>query len=333
MSQSKCSLDLYTKFLIANQNKYSGVELSKTSDSPLSHDSVSKWLRDEDFTSKDLWPHVKDMVSIEEGYLIADDSVLDKRFSRNNELVGRHWSGNEHRLICGIDLVNLLWTQGEECIPVDYRIYQSEKEGEKTKNDHFKDMLSIAKKRGFKPQYVLGDCWYGSVDNMKFIEKQGWKFIFGVKVNRQVSITKNIYVSISNLDWTKTPVQKVWLKEFGYVMVAKIVLKDDDVRFVVTNDLSLTDIDTFIHYSLDDIDTLKNHNDHRWNIETFHRGIKQTTGIEKCYSTLARSQRNHIFASFVAFVKLEYTRLHDGISWYEQKAVYARIGTRFAMGA
>src|SRR3989344_8907513 len=132
MSQSKCSLDLYTKFLIANQNKYSGAELSKTSESQLSHDSVSKWLRDEDFTSKDLWPHVKGMVSKEEGYLIVDDSVLDKRFSRNNELSGRHWSGNEHRLISGIDLVNLLRTKGEECIPADYRIYQSEEKKDKT---------------------------------------------------------------------------------------------------------------------------------------------------------------------------------------------------------
>lgn len=113
MSKSKCSLDLYTKFLIANQNKYSRVELSKTSESSLSHDSVSKWLRDKNFTSKDLWPHVKSMVSKEEGYLIIDDSVLDKRFSRNNELVGKHWSGNEQRLISGIDLVNLLWTKGD----------------------------------------------------------------------------------------------------------------------------------------------------------------------------------------------------------------------------
>ena len=48
------------------------------------------------------------------------------------------------------------------------------------------------KKRGFKPRYVLGDCWYGSVENMKFIEKQEWKFIFGVKENRHVSITKNM---------------------------------------------------------------------------------------------------------------------------------------------
>ena len=158
MSHSKCSVDLYTKFLIANHNKYSGVELSKTSGIPLSHDSVSKWLRDENFDSSHLWSHAKDMIEKETGYLVIDDSVLDKRFSRHNELVGRHWSGNEHRIICGIDLVNLLWTKGEECIPCDYRIYQSEKEGEKTKNEHFRDMLDIAKSRGFKPQYVLGDC-------------------------------------------------------------------------------------------------------------------------------------------------------------------------------
>ena len=322
MTQSKCSLDLYTKFLVANQNRYSGVELSKTSSQSLSHDSVSRWLSKEEFGPKDLWPHVKDMVKKDRGYLIVDDSVLDKRFSRKNELVGIHWSGNEHRLISGIDLVNLVWTDGEECIPTDYCIYESEKEEKKTKNEHFRDMLTRAKKRMFKPLYILGDCWYGSVDNMKYINRLGWRFIFGLKENRQVSITKNIYVSVSNLDWSKKLIQKVWLKEYGFVLVVKIVVKDDDIRYAVTDDLSLTDMSTF-----------KKHMDHRWNIETFHRGIKQTTGIEKCYSTLAKSQQNHIFASFVSFVKLEYTRLQTGMSWYEQKAVYARIGTQMALGA
>ena len=322
MMQSKCSLDLYTKFLIANHNRYSGVELSKTSELSLSHDSVSKWLREENFNAEDIWIHVKDMIKKKEGYLITDDSVLDKRFSRNNELVGRHWSGNEHRIICGIDLVNLVWTQGEECIPCDYRVYESEKEGKKTKNDHFRDMLVTAKKRGFKPEYVLADCWYGSVENMKHVKNYNWKFIFGLKENRLVSITKNVYVKIADLDWGNTLLQKVWLKEFGYVLVAKLVATNGDIRYVATNDLSLVDITT-----------LKNHNDHRWNIETFHRGIKQTTGIEKCYSTLERSQRNHIFASFIAFIKLEYKRLKEHISWYEQKASYSRIGVRFALSA
>jgi len=59
-------------------------------------------------------------------------------------------------------------------------------------------------------------------------------------------------------------------------------------------------------------------------VEEFHRGIKQTTGIEKCYSTLASSQKTHIFASFIAFIKLEVRRLKEHISWYEQKAIIGR---------
>ncbi len=47
-------------------------------------------------------------------------------------------------------------------------------------------------------------------------------------------------------------------------------------------------------------------------------------GIEKCYSTLASSQKTHIFASFVAFIKLEIRRLKEYISWYEQKATINR---------
>ena len=68
----------------------------------------------------------------------------------------------------------------------------------------------------------------------------------------------------------------------------------------------------------------------RWTIEEFHRGIKQTTGIEKCYSIKKRSQLTHIFACFVAFVRLETERLVSGISWYAQKADYARMGARMA---
>jgi putative transposase len=323
MSQSKCSLDLYTRFLIANKNNYSGVELAKVKSQELSHDSISKWLREKEPDVQNLWPYVEKMVDKKVGYIVVDDSVLDKSYSKKNELTNWHYSGNVHGLVNGIDIVNLLWTNGDECIPVDYRIYQTkEKKEYKTKNDHFQDLLNRVKTLDFKPFYVLADAWYGSVANMKFIDKKKWKFIFGAKENRLVSITKNVYVHISDLDWTKKQVQKVWLKEYGYVLVARIVFKDESVRYVVTNDLKLTKFSE-----------LKGHNDHRWNIETFHRGIKQTTGIEKCYSILEKSQRSHIFACFVAFIKLEYTRIQDHISWYEQKAQLIRVGTRIAMGA
>ena len=43
-----------------------------------------------------------------ESYLICDDSIQDKRYSRFIELVKRQYSGNEHGTVKGIGLVNLI---------------------------------------------------------------------------------------------------------------------------------------------------------------------------------------------------------------------------------
>jgi hypothetical protein len=314
--KNKLNLDMYTTFLVANGNRYSGVEASKalnlSAPSP-AHDSVSRWLAEQDFKPSDLWKRVKSNVDLG-STLIADDTVLDKRWSPKNELAAFHWSGNEHKVTRGISLVNLLATSGEDCIPVDYRVYEG-KDAKKNKNDHFIEMLDHAKKRGFTPDFVMADCWYGSLENMKHIDKLGWKFIFGLKENRIVNETQGNPVAASALDWVKKQVRKVWLKGYGFALVTRIVFKNGDTRYLATNDLSLTGYKTF-----------SAHGKKRWTIEEFHRGIKQTTGIEKCYSTKKKSQLTHIFASFVAFVKLEFERLKTGVSWYEQKARAVRLG-------
>jgi hypothetical protein len=317
MQPQKCSLDLYTNFLISNHNRYSGAELERvTPVIDMHHDAVSRWLASSKYTPSDLWNQVKTIVHKESGYLVCDDSLLDKRFSRKNELAKVQYSGNEHGLVNGISLVNLLWTDLEEIIPVDYRIYDKARD-DKTKNDHVQDMLDRAKKRLFSPLYVLMDAWYGSIENLKHIRKQDWHFMTNLKSNRQVSLEKNIYVSVSDLDFADEQAKKVWLKEYGYVLVRRIVATNGDTMHVATSDLELTDKETFLK-----------HWQHRWNIEEFHRGIKQTTGIEKCYSIKASSQKTHIFASFVAFIRLETRRLKDKMSWYEQKAMISRSATR-----
>lgn len=142
-------------------------------------------------------------------------------------------------------------------------------------------MLNLSKKRGFKPDFVMADCWYSSLENMKHIVKLGWKFIFGLKENRLVNEKQGDYIPVSSLDWTKKQVRKVWLKGFGFVLVTQIVFKNEDVRYLVTNDFSLTNYEDF-----------SQHSKKRWTIEEFHRGIKQTTGIEKCYS-IKRGHNSH----------------------------------------
>jgi hypothetical protein len=63
-------------------------------------------------------------------------------------------------------------TDGYRYIPCDYRLYDKPADGS-TKNDHFRQMLFQAKERGFSPECVLFDSWYGSLDNLKTIRNLG----------------------------------------------------------------------------------------------------------------------------------------------------------------
>lgn len=282
----------------------------------MQHDAITNWLATSRFNTSEIWNQAKPIVKLQSGYLIVDDSVLDKRYSRENELVKLQYSGNEHGLVKGIDLVNFLWTDGEKIIPVDYRIYHPDSDG-LDKNDHFQEMFKRAVKRGFSSQYILMDSWYGSVKNFKLIRAQNWHFISNLKSNRKVSVTKGEYVSIQDLPLANKQVRRVWLKEFGSVLVCKLVARNGDVTYLVTSDLRLTDYQKFIK-----------HFGYRWKIEEFHRGIKQTTGIEKCYAITSPSQKTHIFSAFMAFFKLERRRITDGVSWYEQKLSVTRMAMK-----
>ncbi len=322
--KQKCSLSLYRDFLIANENRYSGLELSKVEPTNnMSHDSVTRFLMRKDFQPKDVWRFAKPLVeaaspNLSGGYLIGDDTVIAKPFARENELATWQYSGQKHGVVNGMGLINLLWSSGAgvDHIPIDYRFYSPVHDG-KDKNDHFRDMLDVAEKRGFAPIYVLMDSWYGSLANLKHIDHKGWKWITNLKSNRLVSVAKGEYIAIADLDLQPNTVARVWLKGYGFVMVARVDFKNEETRYLATNDLGLIDYETFI-----------DHWDTRWQIETFHRGIKQVVGIDGCSARRAQAQRTHIFASICAFLKLEARRLKTGMTWYEQKAMIHRGATR-----
>ncbi len=85
--KQKCSLKLYSQFLVANHNRYSGLELEKVSPAQgMAHDSVTRWLHRADFRPSDLWRYAKPLVTLNGCYLVGDASVLDKSRSRQNEL-------------------------------------------------------------------------------------------------------------------------------------------------------------------------------------------------------------------------------------------------------
>ncbi len=48
-------------------------------------------------------------------------------------------------------------------------------------------MLETALERGFKPECVVFDSWYSSLDNLKLIRHYGWIWLTRLKRNRHVN--------------------------------------------------------------------------------------------------------------------------------------------------
>ncbi len=136
------------------------------------------------------------------GYLICDDSTLDKLYSKKIELVTRDWSGKHKRVVLGINLITILWTDGERYLPVDYRIYNKSVDG-LTKNDHFQDMLQKAVERGFIPEFIEFDTWYASISNLKFIRSIGWLWLTRLANNGHVNPDRTGISKSSLSRWSK----------------------------------------------------------------------------------------------------------------------------------
>jgi putative transposase len=261
-----------------------------------------------------LWQEARRQVTLTDGVLVADDSTLDKPYAKAIELVGRHWSGKHHAVVQGINLVSLLWTDGDRHIPCDYRIYHNAKEA--TKNDHFRAMLQTARERGFQPRGVIFDGWYSSLDNLKLLREFGWTWLTRLKSNRLVNRDRQGKRPLCRTEIAATG-SEVWLPGYGLVKVFKIVAPDGDIAYWATSDLAMTDL------------TRQQYAEYSWTIENYHRGLKQGTEIERCQTRSARAQRNHIGLAIRAFLRLEVHCFAVGISWLEAKTAIIRDAVRY----
>ena len=151
----------YVEYLVSTPINYTCSNLAEHLEG-VSHDAVTDYLEHERHTARQLWELAGTLVDDSpDAFLIIDDSVQDKRYSRKIELVKRQYSGNEHGIVAGIGVVNLVHSAAAQAdfYPIDYRIYAPDADG-KTKNDHFRDVLQQAQRRGFTPRMVMFDSWY-----------------------------------------------------------------------------------------------------------------------------------------------------------------------------
>jgi len=306
----------YVEYLICTIGNYTSSNLADHLDE-VSHDVVTDYLSNERHTARGLWELVERLIEDSpEAFLLVDDSVQDKRYSRFIELVKLQYSGAEHGLVRGIGIVNLVHSAGAEkdFYPMDYRIYAPDQDG-KTKNEHFAEMVTnavYAKK--IQAKRILFDSWYASAENLKLVHRLGLIFFTTLKSNRMVSLSKEAgWIHLDEVEWTPERLKngvRVKLKEVPFkVQLFKLVAKDGSIDWVITNgsDETLT------------TQAAQEANDVRWQIEELHRDLKQLTGTEKCQCRKGRSQRNHIACCYHAWLSLKVTAKFLGKTLYQTK--------------
>lgn len=326
-------LDIYTDYLISQNQHATATGLSNLLDNELSHDQVTRFLNQNEFTSKELWQYVKPQVREHEeergGVFIVDDTIEEKPHTDKNDTVCWHYSHAKGQCVKGINLLSGMIRYGDFALPVAFEAIRKDlyfcdlkdkKEKHRssvTKNELFREMLERSIKNNIQFEYVLADNWFGAKKNMEFIhydlEK---KFIFGMKANRLVALSeedrkKGQYQNLSSLTFEEGEAKLVWLKDLSFpVTVIKKVFKNENstgTLYLVTNDLNL------------DADQIYDIYQKRWRVEEYHKSIKQNASLAKSPTKVARSQRNHIFASIIAYCKLEFLRIKTAMNHFALK--------------
>lgn len=318
MVAMKGRLDIYSDFLLASFGLATATGLSKLLDDELSHDAITRLLRENEYGARDLWLLVKGMVRKYEddaGVLIFDDTIIEKGYTDENDLICWHWDHSKGRNVKGIGLMSAFYHHNQLCVPVNYELivktehYLDEKTGKqkrrstRTKNEILRQMFDQCISNQIKFSYALADSWFASADNMHHIAQKNKYFIFEIKTNRLGALNEadklaGRWSSIKDLGLEENSLQPVWLKgvNIPLLLIRQVFTNEDGSRgerYLVTNDLEL------------DFDRTTTIYKKRWKVEEYHKSLKQNAAIAKSPTKTLRSQSNHLFAALYAYIKLE----------------------------
>ena len=172
-----------------------------------------------------------------------------------------------------------------------------------------------AHERCFNPAMVCFDSWYSALDNLKLVRGLGWYFLTRLKSNRQVNPQGKGLRAVSELDIDEAGLI-VWLKGFGQIKVFRLIDTHGNAQHWATNKIEMTNLERVKYASFS------------WQIEQFHRGIKQFCLIERAQCRRRRPWQNHINLCLRAFLRIESHCYRTGISWFEAKTSIIRAAVR-----
>ena len=254
------------------------------------------------------------------GYLILDDTVVEKPYARLLGEAAWVWSSKQRQVVFGVSVVLLVWTDGQVRIPLGYRVWH--KEGA-SKFDLALELLSYARNRlKCKPQFVLFDSWSPSKKLLKRIRDYGWYFVCQLKKNRTFD-GRALRAYRHQPYWQAVGTLSGGLKVF----VVRYRRK-----YYATNRLTLTATEVRTLYRK------------RQEVEEVIKGLKSQLSLEACQVGYKRrgaapvqpppcAQEHHIALCLTAYLVVERERLDQGVTWRKLKRLLILKGQQVPLPA
>lgn len=337
-------LDLYTDYLLTTANQATCTGLSDVLDGRISHDRFTRMLASGEIDSKRLWQQAKPIAEemVDSGDCVVlgvDDTIQEKPYSQENELICWHFDHSKGRTVKGINLLSAVLATDELALPIGAEFIcksevQIQSDGSErrcspvTKNELFRNMLQVCW-QNCRFDYVAADSWFSSKENMEFITtKLNRAFVMAAKKNRLAALSEadkkaGGWARIETLARSDQPL-KVWLRGMDHpVLLFKQVFTNEDdsqgVRYLVASDLTLTAAKMIGIYQK------------RWKTEEYHKSIKHCSKLGASPAHTPVTQQAHCMAALMSYVKLEKLKLKNRSNHFALKTQIWVEATRQAL--
>ena len=172
------------------------------------------------------------MIEREDGVLIFDDTIQEKAWTDERELMCWHIDHCSGRTVRGINPLNALYYCNGTSIPVAFELVKKPiqycdiatrkltRKSEKTKKEMMREMIETSIHNSLKFRFVLMDSWFSSEENFEVITDKGRHFIAALKDNRLIALNeedrkKKRFVRVDELDIPEQTCVRGWLKGYS----------------------------------------------------------------------------------------------------------------------
>lgn len=306
-------LDLYSDYLLSAFGQTTATGLSLMLEGQVSHDQIQRFLASTKQTSTDLWrivkPHVR-KIEQKDAVMIIDDSIAEKPYTDENDIICWHYDHSKDRTIKGINFLTALYHSAGLSLPIGFEMIakteryidpkdsKEKRRSKVSKNELYQKLLKQAVRNQISFKYVLNDVWFASAENMMFVKHDLKRhFVMPLKSNRKVALRladkrHGRFVSVDTLDLQENVVQRIYLEgvDFPLLLVQQVFENEDGsrgIQYLVTSETTLTHDEIISIYRK------------RWNIEPYHKSLKQNASLEKITNSNGRDTDQSFLCSFV----------------------------------